>query len=50
MHVPSRVIRPQTQWLASAELPTKFGFFKTHVFRSGEEEHVALRAEHVSQP
>jgi GTP cyclohydrolase II len=45
MHVPaqvSRVIRPQTQWQASADLPTKFGFFKTHVFRAGEEEHVAL--------
>jgi GTP cyclohydrolase II len=42
MHVPDRVIRPQTQWQAAADLPTKFGFFKTHVFRSGEQEHVAL--------
>ncbi len=42
MHVPERVIRPQTQWLASADLPTKFGFFKTHVFQAGEKEHVAL--------
>lgn len=45
MYVPERVIRPQTEWLASAELPTKFGVFKTHVFRHGPEdgkEHVAL--------
>jgi GTP cyclohydrolase II len=51
MHVPERVIRPQTQtvWLASAELPTRFGLFNTHVFRTTElgdgacfKEHVAL--------
>ena len=51
MHVPERVIRPQpqTQWLASAELPTRFGHFTTHVFRSVDpgdggsfKEHVAL--------
>jgi GTP cyclohydrolase II len=52
MHVPERVIRPPTQWLASAELPTKFGLFKTHVFRTSDpdageageawKEHVAL--------
>jgi GTP cyclohydrolase II len=45
MHVPERVIRPQTRtvWLASAELPTRFGNFTTHVFRtSDEKEHVAL--------
>jgi len=38
MHVPERVIRPQTQtvWLASAELPTRFGTFTTHVFRTTE--------------
>lgn len=52
MHVPDRVIRPQTEWVASAEVPTKFGTFTTHVFRAtepgeaGEEaavkEHVAL--------
>jgi GTP cyclohydrolase II len=51
MHVPERVIRPQTQtrWLASAELPTRFGSFNTHVFRTTEpgdgtcfKEHVAL--------
>src|SRR5579864_640639 len=42
MYVPERVIRPQTQWQASADLPTKHGFFQTHVFRSGEQEHVAL--------
>lgn len=36
MHVPERVIRPQTrtQWLASAELPTRFGHFTTHVFKA----------------
>ena len=41
MHVPERVIRPQapttlpaTNWVASAELPTRFGLFKTHVFRA----------------
>lgn len=49
MHVPERVIRPQTDWLASAELPTKHGRFQTHVFRTTEpgdggcfKEHVAL--------
>jgi GTP cyclohydrolase II len=54
MHVPERVIRPQplarvTRWLASAELPTRFGTFATHVFRTTDpgdgacfEEHVAL--------
>jgi GTP cyclohydrolase II len=39
------VIRPHTQWLASAELPTRFGLFKTHVFRTSDpspNEHVAL--------
>lgn len=59
MHVPVRVIRPQpavtedrptatppaTEWVASAELPTRFGLFRTHVFRTVElfsKEHVAL--------
>jgi GTP cyclohydrolase II len=49
MHVPDRVIRPQTEWLASAEVPTKFGTFATHVFRATDpgdggswKEHVAL--------
>ena len=55
MHVPPRVIRPltkaRTQHLASAELPTRHGTFRTHVFKSlandergdpGEKEHVAL--------
>ena len=59
MHVPIRVIRPQpvvtrdrptatppaTEWVASAELPTRFGPFRTHVFRTVElssKEHVAL--------
>ncbi len=45
MHVPVRVIRPQasphtqnqdtkTEWQASAAVPTKFGTFQTHAFRS----------------
>lgn len=55
MYVPERVIRPQTpptdpktEWLASAEVPTRFGRFTTHVFRTTEpgdgvaSEHVAL--------
>ncbi len=60
MHVPPRVIRPLTkgpsvapctQYLASAELPTRHGVFTTYVFRSlandetgeqGEKEHIAL--------
>jgi GTP cyclohydrolase II len=53
MHVPPRVIRPsrRTTHLASSPLPTAFGTFEAHVFRSvanhpsgetGEKEHVAL--------
>lgn len=49
MHVPERVIRPQTEWLASAEVPTKLGRFETHVFRATDpgdggsfKEHVAM--------
>ena len=53
MHVPERVIRPQTtrtEWLAKATLPTRHGDFATHVFRSTTsadpnaiaQEHVAL--------
>ena len=42
MYVPGRVIRPHAEWLASAEVPTKFGKFDTHVFREGDHEHVAL--------
>ena len=53
MHVPERVIRPQTtrtEWLAKAPLPTRHGEFATHVFRSTTsadpnaiaQEHVAL--------
>ncbi|MCL2726575.1 MAG: GTP cyclohydrolase II [Polyangiaceae bacterium] len=37
MHVPVRVIRPHTEWIASADLPTRFGHFKTHVFRTTQE-------------
>jgi GTP cyclohydrolase II len=36
MHVPERVIRPQSTWVASTKLPTKHGQFTTHVFRSEE--------------
>src|SRR5215469_11964357 len=53
MHVPRGVIRPQTprtEWLAEATLPTRYGPFVTHVFRSSATadpdapplEHVAL--------
>jgi GTP cyclohydrolase II len=55
MHVPERVIRPQTptaqpvtEWLASAELPTRFGLFKTHVFRTTEPGDGACTKEHVA--
>ncbi|MDF2691673.1 MAG: 3,4-dihydroxy-2-butanone 4-phosphate synthase [Labilithrix sp.] len=50
MHVPERVIRPQTQtlWLASAELPTRFGLFNTHVFRTTEPGDGACFKEHVA--
>jgi GTP cyclohydrolase II len=50
MHVPERVIRPQTQtqWLASAELPTRFGLFSTHVFRATEPGDGACFKEHVA--
>ncbi|MEZ4264128.1 MAG: GTP cyclohydrolase II [Polyangiaceae bacterium] len=47
MHVPERVIRPHTEWVASAEIPTRFGTFSTQVFESvdadgARKEHVAL--------
>lgn len=47
MHVPERVIRPHTTWVASADIPTRFGPFTTHVFESFDDagerkEHVAL--------
>ena len=50
MHVPDRVIRPQTktEWLASAELPTRFGTFDTHVFRATEPGDGACFKEHVA--
>lgn len=48
-HVPNRVIRPHTQWVASAPLPTCHGDMTAHVFRSpgvhgldDAQEHVAL--------
>jgi GTP cyclohydrolase II len=49
MHVPARVIRPQTTWQAAAPIPTRHGAFTAHVFISKngddprtEKEHVAL--------
>ncbi|MBX3258118.1 MAG: GTP cyclohydrolase II [Labilithrix sp.] len=50
MHVPERVIRPQvqTRWLASAELPTRFGLFTTHVFLTTEPGDGACAKEHVA--
>jgi len=50
MHVPERVIRPQnqTRWLAAAELPTRFGLFHTHVFRTVESGDGACFKEHVA--
>ena len=51
MHVPERVIRPQTpttEWQASAELPTRFGPFKTHVFRTTAPGDGACFKEHVA--
>jgi len=51
MHVPARVIRPHTEWIASADLPTRFGFYKTHVFRTTHEATdagAALVQEHVA--
>jgi GTP cyclohydrolase II len=51
MHVPERVIRPHSEWLAATTLPTRHGEFKLHVFRSyaenalgvdGPREHMAM--------
>ena len=55
MHVPARVIRPHTpttlpttEWLTSAEVPTRFGVFRTHVFRTTEPGDGACVKEHVA--
>jgi GTP cyclohydrolase II len=58
MHVPERVIRPhtpqaqsatpKTEWLASADVPTRHGVFKTHVFRTTEPGDGACMKEHVA--
>jgi GTP cyclohydrolase II len=48
MYVPDRVIRPQTSWLAAADLPTRHGVFKTHVFRTTEPGDGACEKEHVA--
>jgi GTP cyclohydrolase II len=42
MHVPPRVIRPQTNWLAKTPLPTRHGLFEMHVFEEDGREHVAM--------
>lgn len=55
MHVPVRVIRPHalateptTEWAASAEVPTRFGAFRTHVFTSTDPGEGAPVKEHVA--
>ncbi len=53
MHVPVRVIRPhtatpKTEWLAAADVPTRFGVFETHVFRTTEPGDGACVKEHVA--
>ena len=54
MHVPVRVIRPHTptepttEWQASAEVPTRFGTFRTHVFRTTDPGDGACVKEHVA--
>jgi GTP cyclohydrolase II len=53
MHVPERVIRPHaatptTEWIAAADVPTRFGVFKTHVFRTTEPGDGACFKEHVA--
>lgn len=52
MHVPTRVIRPQLDVVARAQVPTKYGTFDMHVFRwvSGDDaphEH-GLSPDHVA--
>ncbi len=48
MHVPQRVIRPQSQVVASAKLPTRHGTFQTHVFRTSATNGADLAREHVA--
>jgi GTP cyclohydrolase II len=53
MHVPQRVIRPQkltTEWVTAARIPTRYGEFETHVFRSVPDDADAdtLAQEHVA--
>jgi GTP cyclohydrolase II len=53
MHVPERVIRPQTAWVASTKLPTKHGTLTTHVFHTqlearSDPECSACTIEHVA--
>ncbi len=52
MHVPTRVIRPQLDVVARAQVPTKFGTFDMHVFRwvadEGLPSHHGLSPDHVA--
>lgn len=50
MHVPNRVIRPHAIWQASAEVPTRYGRFETHVFTVPEQEgsQEGVTKEHVA--
>jgi GTP cyclohydrolase II len=52
MHVPHRVIRPQSEHVAKATVPTRHGQFDTHVFRSNAppsgEAPLGLANEHVA--
>jgi GTP cyclohydrolase II len=51
MHVPARVIRPQSTWKASTKLPTKHGTLITHVFHQLDEvegDCTACTVEHVA--
>ncbi len=48
MHVPRRVIRPHSEHVATAVLPTRHGDFTTHVFRGLGESEAGLATEHVA--
>jgi len=53
MHVPARVIRPQSTWVASTKLPTRHGTLTTHVFHSqidaaGDADCSSCTVEHVA--
>ncbi len=58
MHVPQRVIRPQLEWVATSNVPTRHGLFSMNVFRassahdaahiSSETSGVELAVEHIA--